>query len=83
MVELTFIFFAGLTERVGGGSITHRFDGPLSVAQALAWLVDEFPSLREVLPKCAVFVDSVKVDDDSTVVSNDFSMEILPPYSGG
>lgn len=45
-------------------------------------LVVEYPTLGGILPRCAVLVGGVRVDDAHVLVDDDL-VDVLPPFAGG
>ncbi|MFV0319355.1 MAG: MoaD/ThiS family protein [Microbacterium sp.] len=45
-------------------------------------LVAQYPGLVGVLPRCAVLVDGARVGDD-TVLTEEATVDVLPPFAGG
>ncbi|BDZ37446.1 MoaD/ThiS family protein [Microbacterium suwonense] len=72
-------FFAAAEEAVGSPQLTVD----ATTLQALtASLSDEHPALAEILPRCSVLVDGVRVDG-SWPLPGDAVVDVLPPFAGG
>lgn len=53
-----------------------------TLAELRAALVDEFPELTGILPRCAVLVDGARADDEA-LLGPDTLIDVLPPFAGG
>ncbi len=74
--------FASIREQLGQSAITLAEPAPATVGELRARLMNEFPSLAMLLPRCAVAVDFVYATDE-TVLPTTAEIAILPPVSGG
>lgn len=53
-----------------------------SLGDLRAGLVRDHPALAAILPRCAVLVGGVRVDD-ATLLSATDVIDVLPPFAGG
>lgn len=77
---LTVRLFAAAAERVGRSAV--ELPLPVSVAALRRQLTDTWPSLRELLPRCAVAVNQEYATDDVGLQPGD-EVAVIPPVSGG
>ena len=77
---LTVRLFAAAAERVGAASV--EVPHPATVATLRRMLADTWPSLADLLPRCAVAVNHEYADDDQPLRAGD-EVAIIPPVSGG
>ena len=74
--------FATAAERTGERMIGIGFDPPFSVADLRRTLQEVYPSLLDLLPRCAVAVNHEYVADDQLLQDRD-EVAVIPPVSGG
>ncbi|MGM1018786.1 MAG: MoaD/ThiS family protein [Actinomycetota bacterium] len=72
-------YFAAAAEAAG----TDAEDRPEHTLLDLrAAVVADHPALADILPRCAVMVDGVRIDDDLALEDAEL-IDILPPFAGG
>lgn len=72
-------FFAAAEEAVGSAQLTVDAE---TLAALTASLRLDHPALAEILPRCSVLVDGSRVDESSPL-SSDAVVDVLPPFAGG
>lgn len=72
-------YFAA-AEEAAGREQEVRAEGTLGALRDA--LIVEYPTLGGILPRCAVLVGGVRVDD-ATPLSADDLVDVLPPFAGG
>jgi molybdopterin converting factor subunit 1 len=77
---LTVHLFASAAERVGTSTV--ELPLPPTVGHLRRQLADGWPSLTDLLPRCAVAVDHEYATDDTPLHTGD-EVAIIPPVSGG
>jgi molybdopterin converting factor subunit 1 len=77
---LTVHLFAAAAERVGTSRVELPF--PPTVAALRRALADDWPSLADLLPRCAIAVNHEYATDDTPLHPGD-EVAIIPPVSGG
>lgn len=77
---LTVHLFAAAAERVGRSSV--ELPLPPSVADLRRMLADNWPSLADLLPRCAVAVNHEYATDEVELYPGD-EVAVIPPVSGG
>jgi molybdopterin converting factor subunit 1 len=77
---LTVHLFAAAAERVAASRV--ELPHPATVAHLRRALTDTWPSLAELLPRCAVAVNHEYAADDAPLSPGD-EVAIIPPVSGG
>lgn len=73
--------FAGAAEAVGTASASVTAPDVAGVLAELAQLGG--PGTAQVLARCAVMVDGVRVADPATAVRAGAQVDVLPPFAGG
>jgi len=73
-------FFAAAAERVGASSVELPFSPTVGLLRRQ--LTDTWPSLVDLLPRCAVAVNHEYATDDQPLQPGD-EVAIIPPVSGG
>jgi molybdopterin converting factor subunit 1 len=77
---LTVHLFAAAAERVGRSAI--ELPQPATVTALRRLLADNWPSLADLLPRCAVAVNHEYAADDVVLHPGD-EIAVIPPVSGG
>lgn len=77
---LTVHLFAAAAERVGASAV--QLPLPPTVASLRRQLADTWPSVAELLPRCAVAVNHEYATDDTPLAPGD-EVAVIPPVSGG
>jgi len=77
---LTIHLFAAAAERVGTSTV--ELPQPPTVAHLRQKLGEGWPSLADLLPRCAVAVNHEYATDDQPLHPGD-EVAIIPPVSGG
>lgn len=74
-------FFAAAADVVGSESLTL----PVStVAELRTTVQSRFgASATHVIAQCAVLVNGQRVDDDTVTLSDEDTVDVLPPFAGG
>ena len=72
--------FAAAAERVGTSAV--QLPHPPTVAELRLTLAENWPSLADLLPRCAVAVNHEYATDDQPLHPGD-EVAIIPPVSGG
>ena len=72
-------YFAAAAEAAGTDSEER---GERSLAQLRAGVIADHPALADILPRCAVMVDGVRIDGDLALDDAEL-IDILPPFAGG
>lgn len=54
-----------------------------SLGELKAVLVEQFPELKKVLPKCSYLVNEVSQREDVIVLNHGDTVDVLPPFAGG
>ncbi|MBD5785956.1 MoaD/ThiS family protein [Cellulosimicrobium terreum] len=73
-------YFAGAREAAG----TETESVAATTVGALhAELVARHPALADVLPRCSLLVGGVRASSSATVVGDDETVDVLPPFAGG
>ncbi len=75
-------YFAALRETVGRESETIPLPAGTAVEQARSLLIERYPALSSILPRCAVAVNRVYVSS-GTVLSSGDELAFIPPLGGG
>ena len=74
--------FAVARERAGANAIDVELSPPATVRQLRGALVEQYPALRDVVPHVRFAVNS-EYAADSTTISPQAEVAIIPPVSGG
>ena len=77
---LTVHLFAATAQCVGAPRV--ELPHPPTVAHLRRRLTDTWPSLAELLPRCAVAVNHEYATDDTPLLPGD-EVAVIPPVSGG
>lgn len=72
-------FFAAAEEAVGSAQLTVDAE---TLAVLTSILRTDHPALAGILPRCSVLVDGSRVDESSPL-SSDAVVDVLPPFAGG
>jgi len=72
-------YFAAAEEMAGR---SHEVRSETTLGELRVALAAERPGLGGILPRCAVLVDGTRVDD-TTKISADALVDVLPPFAGG
>jgi molybdopterin converting factor subunit 1 len=75
-------YFAALREVAGREGETLELPAGADVATARAVLLDRYPALGPVLPRCAAAVNRAYVPADTPLAEND-ELVLIPPLGGG
>jgi molybdopterin converting factor subunit 1 len=74
--------FARARDLAGQEALTLELPENASVADLRMGLAETWPTLRELLPRCAVAVDE-EFAEDSTHLRETAKVALIPPVSGG
>jgi MoaE-MoaD fusion protein len=74
--------FAVARQRIGANTIEVELAAPATVHQLRGALVEQYPSLGDVVPHVRVAVNS-EYAPDSTTISPQSEIALIPPVSGG
>ncbi|MGO8951158.1 MAG: molybdopterin converting factor subunit 1 [Ktedonobacterales bacterium] len=75
-------YFAALREAVNRDDETLQLPAGTSVAQVRSVLVERYPALANILPRCAVAVNRVYASAQ-TVLDDGDELAFIPPLGGG
>lgn len=75
------MLFAGMKEKVGREQIIYHGTS-LRVAELREWLAEAYPQLAEDIPQAMVAVNE-EFADESTMISEQDQVALIPPVSGG
>ena len=81
-MHITVLLFAQARDRAGTDRFTLELAEGARVADALAAIKSQYPTLEELWPHLAVAADGVLVDQ-SAVLHEGAELALLPPVSGG
>lgn len=54
-----------------------------SLGEALELATNEFPNLRNALPRCSYLVNGQATKENSAPLNEDDVVDVLPPFAGG
>jgi molybdopterin converting factor subunit 1 len=74
--------FAVARERAGASAIDVELGSPATVLQLRGALVEQYPNLRDVVPHVRFAINS-EYAADSTTISPQSEVAVIPPVSGG
>ena len=83
---LTVRFFAAAKAAVGSAEISLTVPGSLSIEGALDIVARESADparAQQVFARCSFLVNAVAVTDESTVLEDGDTLDVLPPFAGG
>ncbi|MFG6403779.1 MULTISPECIES: MoaD/ThiS family protein [unclassified Microbacterium] len=72
-------YFAAAAERAG---TDEEQRDEASVFALRAGIAADHPTVGEILPRCAVLVDGLRVDTDAALTPA-ATVDVLPPFAGG
>jgi sulfur-carrier protein len=72
-------YFAAAAEATGLDA-DQRSEPTLGALRAA--LIDQYPALAGILPRCAVLVEGARSEDDAAL-SEGTLVDVLPPFAGG
>lgn len=81
-VRVRFVYFAGCREAVGKTSEEALLPAEATVADALAWLSENYPPLARIVSTVRVALNQEFVAMDARVADGD-EIVLIPPISGG
>jgi molybdopterin converting factor subunit 1 len=81
-MQLDILLFAGARQAADCDQVSVNIAHPATVADVLAALDQQHPSLRPLLPSCRLAVDCTYVDPDQVIPSGS-EVALIPPVSGG
>ncbi|AMO59619.1 ThiS family protein [Mycolicibacterium phlei] len=82
-VTVTVRFFAAARAAAGNEEETIQLRGELTVADLVARLSERGEELAKVLKRCSFLVDEVAVRNLDTVLRDNQTVDVLPPFAGG
>ncbi|SDS07636.1 Molybdopterin converting factor, small subunit [Paraoerskovia marina] len=77
---ITVRYFAGA--RDAAGTETETVDTG-TLGTLTEQIVAAHPTLADVLPRCSVLADGIRVHDPATPLSPGSTVDVLPPFAGG
>lgn len=79
---VTVRLFAAARAAAGTDALTLE---PGTLAQVIDDLVDRYPGLADVLPRCSFLLDGIAVHGDqaSVIIEAGSELDVLPPFAGG
>ena len=82
-MQLNLLFFAAAREAAEGLSEARlAVESGLTVAGLRARLIEEWPRLERLLPRCRLAVNETFVDDAALLTEGD-EVAVIPPVAGG
>lgn len=75
-------YFAALREVAGREGETLELPDGANIAAVRAALLDRYPALGPILPRCAAAVNRAYVAADAPLAEND-ELALIPPLGGG
>ena len=81
-MKISVKLFAVAKERVGASAVDVEIAPPASVRQLRGALVEQYPQLRDVVPHVRFAINS-EYAADTTPISPQSEVAIIPPVSGG
>lgn len=55
----------------------------VSLGECKQLVVELYPQLEQVLPRCSYLVNEVSQRDDTVALNNGDTVDVLPPFAGG
>ena len=74
--------FAAARDRIGRSSIQVELGEPGTVKELRNRLCDDYPQLREIVPRAMIAVDTEYARDDQRLEATS-EVALIPPVSGG
>ncbi len=82
-MRVTVRYFAAARAAAGNDEETIRLRPGTTVADLVAQLADRDAKLAKVLLRCSFLCDGIAVRDESTVLGDAQTVDVLPPLAGG
>ncbi|ULE35347.1 MoaD/ThiS family protein [Mycobacterium sp. IDR2000157661] len=82
-VQVTVRYFAAARAAAGNDEETIRLQPATTLAELVASLSARGENLAKVLLRCSFLCNGVAVRDDTMVLSDAQTVDVLPPFAGG
>ncbi|RAV13568.1 MoaD/ThiS family protein [Mycolicibacterium sp. GF69] len=83
MTQVTVRYFAAARAAAGNDEETIRLRPETTLAELVVELSGRDENLANVLKRCSFLCDGVAVRDDTVVLSEAQTIDVLPPFAGG
>lgn len=83
MISLRISLFARARDLAGTPALTLEVEPGTTVARLRAILAETVPSLRAILPRCAVAINHDFADESQILTEDITEVALIPPVSGG
>lgn len=82
-LEITVRYFAAARAAAGNDEETIRLRPDTTLADLTEQLAERDENLAKVLRRCSFLVDGVAARADATALSDNQTVDVLPPFAGG
>lgn len=83
VTQVTVRYFAAARAAAGNDEETIRLRPETTLAELVVELSERDENLAKVLKRCSFLCDGVAVRDDTVVLSEAQTIDVLPPFAGG